>query len=106
MLIAPAGWEPDAYEGLRKKVEGWIAEGDGDIVDFKELGERELAYEIDHSGRAYYMLWWFDANPDVPAQLKSKFGIAEDIIRHLITKREPLAINEITTRDDRDGKRI
>ena len=106
MLIAPAGWDPDAYQALRTKVEGWISDGGGELVDFNDLGERELAYEIKHAKRAYYMLWWLDAPPEIPEQLKSRFGIEEEIIRHLIIQREPLAINEITSRDDRNGTRI
>ena len=106
MLIVPAGWDPEAYQALRTKVEGWITEGTGELIDFSELGERELAYEINHAKRAYYMLWWLDAPPEMPDQLKSRFVIEEDIIRHLIIKREPLATKEITSRDDRNGKRI
>lgn len=103
MLIAPAGWEPDAYQALRTKVEGWISEGKGELVDYKDLGERELAYEIKHAKRAYYMLWWLDGPPEIPEELKSRFAIDEDIVRHLMIKRDPPAIKDITSRDDRNG---
>lgn len=59
------------------------------VVDTKEMGQRELAYEIKNYKAGYYFLFVVEANNN---QAISEFDrlalINEDIIRHLVIRVE------------------
>ena len=59
------------------------------ITDQKEMGQRELAYEIKKFKSGYYYLYLVEANDDEAIKEFDRLArISSDIIRHLITKIE------------------
>jgi small subunit ribosomal protein S6 len=93
--------KPDLTEegrgGTVKRVEGWVKDAGGEIVESKDLGVRKLAYPIKKTDEAVYYLYFVDAPAEMPAELAAKIRIDEEILRHLLINRHPLAGNEITT---------
>ena len=59
------------------------------ITESKEIGTRELAYEIKKFKSGYYYLYTVEANDDKAINEFDRLaGISSDVIRHLITKLE------------------
>ena len=59
------------------------------ITDQKEMGQRELAYEIKEFKSGYYYLYFVEAsNDEAINEFDRLAGISSDVIRHLITKIE------------------
>ena len=59
------------------------------IVDSKDMGQRELAYEIKKFKSGYYYVYQVEANDDKAIKEFDRLAlISNDVIRHLITKIE------------------
>lgn len=59
------------------------------IIESKEIGQRELAYEIKKFKSGYYYLYTVEAEDDKAIKEFDRLaGISSDIIRHLITRIE------------------
>ena len=59
------------------------------ITNEKDMGQRELAYEIKDFKSGYYYIYNVEANDDAAIREFDRLAlISKDIIRHLITKEE------------------
>lgn len=59
------------------------------IVNEKDMGQRELAYEINDFKSGYYYVYNIEANDDKAIKEFDRLGlISKDIVRHLITRKE------------------
>ena len=59
------------------------------IVDKKDMGQRELAYEIKNFKSGYYFVYEVEASDDKAIKEFDRLSlISNDIVRHLITKLE------------------
>lgn len=59
------------------------------IINEKDMGQRELAYEINDFKSGYYYVYNIEANDDAAIKEFDRLSlISKDIIRHLITKEE------------------
>lgn len=59
------------------------------ITESKEIGQKELAYEIKDFKSGYYYLYTVEASDDKATKEFDRLaGISSDVIRHLITKLE------------------
>ena len=59
------------------------------IVESKDMGQRELAYEIKKFKSGYYYVYQVEANDDKAIKEFDRLAlISNDVIRHLITKIE------------------
>jgi small subunit ribosomal protein S6 len=79
-------------EEIKKVVENFgkvLTDNGATITESKEIGQRELAYEIKKFKSGYYYLYTVEANDDVAVKEFDRLaGISSDVIRHLITKLE------------------
>ena len=77
---------------LKKTVESFsdiLTSNGAKITETKEMGQRELAYEIKKFKSGYYYLINLEANDDKAINEFDRLSfISNDIIRHLITKVE------------------
>ena len=64
-----------------------LIEQNGTVDEMEEWGKRKLAYEINYLTEGYYVLVKFTSAPDFPAELDRVLGIADGVIRSLITTR-------------------
>ena len=59
------------------------------IASEKDMGQRELAYEIKDFKSGYYYVYNIEANDDKAIREFDRLAlISKDVIRHLITKEE------------------
>ena len=84
---------PDLEEANIKKVGEsmkTLVEGKGaKVVDYKEMGQRELAYTIKNYKNGYYFLIVIETENDEAVNEFDRVSlINEDVIRHLVVKIE------------------
>ncbi|MBE6159452.1 MAG: 30S ribosomal protein S6 [Lactobacillales bacterium] len=66
-----------------------ITDNGSKVTEVKEIGQRELAYEIKKFKSGYYFVFEVEANDDKAIKEFDRLGlISSDMIRHLITKIE------------------
>ena len=59
------------------------------ITDEKDMGQRELAYEIKNFKSGFYYVYDIEAKDDKAIKEFDRLAlISKDIVRHLITKKE------------------
>ncbi|MBM7614694.1 30S ribosomal protein S6 [Alkaliphilus hydrothermalis] len=87
MYILKPSTEEEKRTQLLEKFKG-IVEADGEVENVDEWGNRKLAYEISKVNEGYYVLVNFNSSADVPKELDRNLKIADEVIRHMITRLE------------------
>ncbi len=80
--------EEEATEAVISKFENLIAANGGTINKLDRWGKRRLAYEIQDIADGYYCLVLFSAEPKVVAELDRVLKITDEILRHMIIKKD------------------
>lgn len=79
-------------EEIKKVVEnfaGILTSNGATVTETKEMGQRELAYEIKDFKSGYYFVFEVESSDDQATKEFNRLAlISTDIIRHLITKIE------------------
>lgn len=87
-IVKPTIGEEDV-KNVVKSFENVITSNEAKLIETKEMGQRELAYEIKKFNSGYYFLFTVEANNDKAIKEFDRLAlISNDIIRHLITKKE------------------
>ncbi|MEG2351160.1 MAG: 30S ribosomal protein S6 [Bacilli bacterium] len=89
MFIVRPNLEENTIKEVAKGFEKTLADNGATVISSKDLGQKELAYEIKKHKTGYYFLINIEAND---AKAINEFDrlalISEDVIRHLIIKSE------------------
>ena len=56
------------------------------MIDFKELGEKKLAYPIKKEINGYYYVMQVEASKEAITEFDRKIKLDENILRHLIIR--------------------
>ncbi len=88
MYIVRATLDETALGKINKDVEKLISDNKGKVIEFKDLGRKKLAYEINKEVSGFYYLMQVEANSDTIKEFDRKLRINENILRHLILKKE------------------
>lgn len=87
-IVRPTLSEEETQKTIKSFGEVLTSNG-AKIVDSKDMGQRELAYEIKKFKSGYYYVYQVEANDDKAIKEFDRLAlISSDIIRHLITKLE------------------
>ncbi len=86
MFIVKATMESADVKKTADNVKKLVESCKGKVVEFKELGEKKLAYPIKNELSGYYYVLQFEATKETEAEVNRKSGIDESILRHLIIK--------------------
>ena len=68
-----------------------IARFGGVIEKVDVWGKRKLAYEIKKLTEGHYIFFYIDGPATMPHELEDRINIRENIIRHLIIRRDDIA---------------
>ena len=71
----------DTYKSL-------ISELKGKVVEFKELGQKKLAYPIKKELNGYYYVMQVEASVEAIHEFDRKISLDESVLRHLIIRQE------------------
>ncbi|MBE6641233.1 MAG: 30S ribosomal protein S6 [Ruminococcaceae bacterium] len=66
----------------------------GEIQEINEWGKRRLAYPINDIQDGYYVLVYFAADAEFPAELNRRFNIDDAIMRGMVIARESAKVPE------------
>ena len=84
---------PDLEEAAMKKVvedmKAAVEANDAKVLDTKEMGQKDLAYEMNKYKTGYYFLFTIESESDKATKEFDRLSlISEDVLRHLIVKVE------------------
>ena len=89
MFIVKATLTEEEIKKVGKNFENILTSNGAKVNSFKELGQKELAYEIKKVNNGYYFLATIEAADDKAIKEFDRLAlISNDVIRHLITKLE------------------
>ena len=60
---------------------------DGKVEQVNELGKKKLAYEINKKKEGYYVVYDFEANPKLIAELERNYRITDEVIKFIVVKK-------------------
>ena len=88
MFIVKSTLEDGTRKNLVKDIQNLISSNKGKVIEFKEMGRKKLAYPIEKEMSGFYYLMQVAANSDTIKEFDRKVRINENILRHLILKKE------------------
>lgn len=89
MFIVRPTLSEDEIKGVVKNFENVLTTNGAKVLETKELGQKEFAYEIKKLKSGYYSLFEIEANDDKAINEFDRLSlISNHIVRHLITKIE------------------
>lgn len=88
MYIIKPDVEADEISEIIERLSKTITDFDSTIVEHKEMGLKDLAYEIDHYKKGYYVWQLVKANNEAVAEFNRIVRINEDILRFIVLKDE------------------
>ena len=86
MFIVKATMESENVKATAENMKKVVTDLKGNVVEYKELGEKKLAYPIKKELIGYYFVMQFEATNAAEAELSRKAGLDENILRHLIVR--------------------
>ena len=87
-IIRPDVDREEEYPKIVQKYEQVITENGGVVREVDEWGLRNIAYEIDHYDRGYYVLMTFVIDADKLPALDERFKLDEDVLRYQVVRLE------------------
>ena len=86
VVIINPNVEENALKALIEKFQTLI-NTDGKVEQVNELGKKKLAYEINKNKEGYYVVYDFEANPKLIAELERNYRIADEVIKFIVVKK-------------------
>ncbi len=88
MYIIRPNIEDEAKKALVERFNNVLSENGAEVAETKEWGKRRLAYEINDFRDGYYMLLQVNSEAAAVQEFDRLAKISEDIIRHIVIKKE------------------
>jgi len=88
MYIIRPNIEDEAKKALVERFNNVLSENGAEVAEAKEWGKRRLAYEINDFRDGYYMLLQVSSEAAAVQEFDRLAKISEDIIRHIVIKKE------------------
>lgn len=86
MFIVKATMEADAIKAAADDMQKLITGNKGKVLEFKEMGEKKLAYPIKKELNGYYFVMQIEGNHEIVSEFDRLAKINESILRHLIIR--------------------
>lgn len=86
MFIVKTTMESEEALKIAKSYEKLVSEVDGKTTNFKDMGQKKLAYAINGQINGFYYVINFDGTSATVKELDRRLGLDENIIRHLIIR--------------------
>ena len=86
MFIVKTTMESDAASKIAESYKKVAESKKGEVTNFKDMGQRKLAYSINGQVNGYYYVINFNATAAGVKELDRRLGLDENIIRHLIIR--------------------
>ena len=94
-VIINAALEEDQIQSIISRIKELISSNDGEITDIEDWGRKRLAYMIKKSKIGYYIIFQFNAYPQIISTLEKFYKLDENILRYLSIKLTKNALEQI-----------
>ncbi|MCR5112620.1 MAG: 30S ribosomal protein S6 [Acholeplasmatales bacterium] len=84
MFILRANLDQDAIKAEIENTKAIFTNNGSKVLEAKEWGFRELAYEIDHNKKGYYVVFDVEATKEAVNEFNRLAGFSETIIRSIV----------------------
>lgn len=84
MYILRSNLEQEAIKAEIAAVNTIFTSNESKVLECKEWGLRELAYEIERSRKGYYVWLLVEATPKAISEFNRIAGYSEKIVRHIV----------------------
>jgi len=88
VTVAKSDFSETGRTELAEQIKKLIAAEKGEIVDIKDWGKRELAYEIKRNTHGFYTIFTFKGDAKTPQAISTKLNLLEEVLRFLIVRKE------------------
>lgn len=86
MFIVKPNLEEAATKEVAKKFEKVLTDNGAKVTSSKDLGQKELAYEINKHKTGYYFLINVESDAEAIKEFDRLATISEELLRHIIVK--------------------
>lgn len=86
IIINPSVEEQGVKDEIKKFTD--LINTNGKVEKVDEMGKRKLAYEVKKNKEGYYVVIYFEANPELIAELERNYRIEDSIIKFIVVKVE------------------
>ena len=87
VVIINPNLEVEGIKALINKISDLI-NTNGTVDSVKELGNKKLAYEIKKNKEGYYVVFNFQAKPELITELERVYRITDEVIKFIVIKEE------------------
>ena len=87
VIIINPSVEEEGIKGLISKFTDLI-NNEGSVEKVTEMGRKKLAYEIQKNKEGYYVVFNFEAKPELIAELERQYRITDEVIKFIVVKIE------------------
>ena len=87
VVIVNPNLEEEAIKALIEKISNLI-NTDGKVSSVEEVGKKKLAYEIKKNKEGFYVVFKFEANPELITELERVYRITDEVIKFIVVKEE------------------
>ena len=87
VIIINPSVEEEAMKALIQKYTD-IINNDGKVESVNEIGKKRLAYEIMKNKEGYYVVFNFEAKPELIAELERNYRIDDSIMKFITIRNE------------------
>ena len=83
LILLKANLTQETYDKTFKDIEGLITNNEGEIIQHKDLGLRDLETEFKKCRQGHYVVYQFRGNNKTLEGLESKLRINENVMRYM-----------------------
>ncbi len=88
MYLVQPGVDEERLTAIGERIQQAITSAGGKIEKLNVMGRRRLAYKIAHFRDGIYTIVDFQLAPEAAREVDRTIKLQEDILRHLITRRD------------------
>ena len=85
-VILRANLDEEGIKNVIAELSDAFTSNDSTVLECKELGLKDLAYEINHMRKGYYVLLNVEATAEACNEFTRRANINENVMRHIVVK--------------------
>lgn len=108
MMIVEPGTSAEDIVKMHDSVEQIVTKQGASIVKYEDMGQRRLAYEINHRKEGHYLLFEIEGSGKEIAELERRLRVSDAILRYLTVRVDldrKAAAKIVAKRDKRRARR-
>ena len=94
-ILINGALEDNQIQSIISHIKELISSNDGEITDVEDWGRKRLAYMIKKSKIGYYIIFQFNAYPQIISTLEKFYKLDENILRYLNIRLTTNALEQI-----------